>query len=230
MVPADLVAHILYDALERGGSLVSPIGWSLGDLQVEETRQRQMGREWPRCLWWRLAEHRGLRQEETGDDYPVVPVGAHGGRRESSGRQSGPSKSYDGVITGASRGKFRDLLFAERPNLPQTLILAIHQPSDARWDIAGNDKKTVTNLKIFLSDTKLGRMLGSDVPATEYIGTNTDEKKVSMSPPSKFKISPVDDLSRESDVNSKRARQGVKQGSDNCDIWAGTTEKSEVNR
>jgi len=99
MVLADLVAHVLYDTLERSGSLVSPIGRSLGDLQVKETRQGQMGWEWTRGLRWRLAEHRGLRQEKAGDDYPVVPVGAHGGRREPSGRQSGPSKSCDDVIT-----------------------------------------------------------------------------------------------------------------------------------
>ena len=35
--PADLVAHILYNAFERGGSLVSPIGWPFGDFQVKET-------------------------------------------------------------------------------------------------------------------------------------------------------------------------------------------------
>ena len=52
-------------------------------------------------------------EEKGGDDYPVVPVGAHGGRRESSGKQSRPSKSYDDVITWASNGKIRDLLFAE---------------------------------------------------------------------------------------------------------------------
>ena len=93
MVLSDLVAHILYDTLERGGTLVSSIGRSFGYLQVEETGQRQMGWEWVRCLRWRLAEHRGLWQEKSGNDYPVVPVGAHGGRRESSGGQSGPSKS-----------------------------------------------------------------------------------------------------------------------------------------
>ena len=99
MVPTDLVAHILYDTLEGGGSLVSPVGRSLRDLQVKETRQRQMSWEWTRCLWWGLPEYRGLRQEKTGNDHPVVPVGAHDGRREPGGRQSGPSKSCDDVIT-----------------------------------------------------------------------------------------------------------------------------------
>lgn len=61
MVQADLVAHVLYDTLERAGCLVSPIGRSLGDLQVKEAWQRQMGWEWERCLWGRLAEHCGLR-------------------------------------------------------------------------------------------------------------------------------------------------------------------------
>lgn len=61
MVQADLVAHVLYDALERAGCLVSPIGRSLGDLQVKEAWQRQMGWEGERCLWGRLAEHCGLR-------------------------------------------------------------------------------------------------------------------------------------------------------------------------
>ena len=91
MVLADLVAHVLHNTLKRGGPLVSPIGRTFGDLQVKEARQRQMGWKWIRCLRWRLTEHRGLRQEKSGDDYPVVPVGAHGGRRESSGKQGGPS-------------------------------------------------------------------------------------------------------------------------------------------
>jgi hypothetical protein len=38
MILADLVAHILYDTFEWAGSLVSSIGRSFGDLQVEETR------------------------------------------------------------------------------------------------------------------------------------------------------------------------------------------------
>ena len=38
IILANLVAHILYDTLERTRSFVSPIGRSLGDLQVEETR------------------------------------------------------------------------------------------------------------------------------------------------------------------------------------------------
>ena len=53
----------------------------------------------------RLAEHRGLWQEEAGDDYPMVPVRAHGGRKETGGNRSGPSKSCDDVIS--------DLRFAE---------------------------------------------------------------------------------------------------------------------
>ena len=127
-----LVAHILYNALERGGSLVSPIGRSLRDLQVEETRQWQVG--WERVvggLWWRLAEYRGLWQEKAGDDYPVVPVGAHGGRRESGGGQSGPSKSCDDVITRASSGKPRDLVFSEVS--PDTILV---DPSTERSQIS----------------------------------------------------------------------------------------------
>ena len=114
MVLTDLVTHILYDTLERCGSLVSSIGRSFRDLQVKETGQRQVGWEWIRCLWWRLAEHRGLWQEKSGDDYPVVPVGAHGGRRESSEGKAdrrNRTKFCDDVITRVRSGKRRDLLF-----------------------------------------------------------------------------------------------------------------------
>lgn len=136
MILTNLVAHILYNALERGGPLVSPIGRSLGDLQVEETRQRQVGWEWIGSLWWRLAEHRSLWQEKTGDDYPMVPVGAHGGRRESSGRQSGPSKSCDDVITRGSSGKPRDLGFSDvSPNTHPC------DPSTERSQIGHNQQR-----------------------------------------------------------------------------------------
>lgn len=92
-IPVDLVTHILHNTFERGGCLLSPIRWSFRDFQVEETLQRQLGRKWTWCLGGRVSEYHSLRQEKGGDDNPVVPVRAHGGRKESNGRQSGPQKS-----------------------------------------------------------------------------------------------------------------------------------------
>ena len=99
MMLADLVAHVLYDTFEWGRCPTSSIGRSFGDLQVEETWQRQIGRERMWCVRGRLAEYYSLGQEKGGDNYPMVPVRAHGGRWRSSGKQSGPSKSCDDVIT-----------------------------------------------------------------------------------------------------------------------------------
>lgn len=112
MIQTDLVAHILYDTFEYR-CLFSPIGRSFWDLQVEKTWQ--LGWEWVWCLWGRLAENRGLWQEKSGNDYPVVPVGAHGGRGGFGGRQGGPSKSCDGILTWVRSGEVRDPLFAEAP-------------------------------------------------------------------------------------------------------------------
>ena len=61
----------------------------------------------------RLAEHHGLWQEKAGDNHPMIPVRAHGGRKEPSGERSGPSKPCDDVITCIRSGESRDRLFAE---------------------------------------------------------------------------------------------------------------------
>lgn len=112
MLLADLVAHILDDTFQWSRSLVFSIWRSFGDLQVEEVEWRP-SLEWLWCLWGGLADDHGVRQEKADDDYPMVPVRAHGGRMECRGRWSGPSKSCDDVITRVTHGELRNLFLAE---------------------------------------------------------------------------------------------------------------------